>query len=467
MKILEKIKKRKNGIEANVPMYRKVRLRLTILFTFVTSLLLTGLLCVSFYLSAKQQFSLQLSSFTSQSHTVLESVREQNILTSQWLTAKEEACGFRIYLWDNGVELFHNNAHANRIRQVYTHYLPAPSKGRTLRPAAGTLDTLLGCRGIFPEILFYHEQIAKNNSVLQVYFLQSLEPFYAHLKNSLLLYLLLFVSSECILAFFCWYFTGLLLQPLLDSQKSQNRFISGVSHELRTPLAVILSSASACEKAPALQQKIFFQVIAREGEQMSAMLEQLLTLSRADSHSLPLQIEKTDLQTLLLETYESFLPLAMESNHRLSIQLPEAEIPLCDCDSSRIKQVCHILLHNALSHTPAGSSILLFLADGSSKPYETGKICRKEISIGVQDNGSGIPENERNQIFERFYQSPSSRKKGHHGLGLAVAKEITAAHNGTLTVTDAPDGGALFLLSLPVTIPTEKSYRTVIKSILK
>lgn len=72
------------------------------------------------------------------------------------------------------------------------------------------------------------------------------------------------------------------------------------------------------------------------------------------------------------------------------------------------------------------------------------------ITIGVQDNGGGIPNQERERIFERFYQCPSSSKKGHHGLGLAVAKEIAAAHNGTLTVTDAPGGGALFLLSLPV-----------------
>ncbi len=144
----------------------------------VTSALLTALLCVSLYLSAKQQFSLQLSSFTGQSYTVLESIREQNILTSQWLTAKEEACGFRIYLWDNGRELFHNNDHANRILQIYGNYLPVTSGGRSLRRAAGNPDAFIGSHGILPEILLYHKQIAKNNSVLRIYFIQSLEPLY-------------------------------------------------------------------------------------------------------------------------------------------------------------------------------------------------------------------------------------------------------------------------------------------------
>lgn len=433
-------------------MYRKVRLRLTKLFTLVISILLTALLCVSFYLSVRQQFSLQLSSFTGQSNTVIESIGEQNILTAGWLTAMEESAGFRIYLWDNEAEFFHNRDHSNRIPPVYSRYLPAPSDGRTLRQAAGTANVSIGCHGIVPEILYYHRQIIKNGSLLRVCFLQSLEPLYAHIRTGLFLSIALFIGSECLLILFCWYFTGRLLQPLLDSQTSQNRFIASVSHELRTPLAVILANASACAKAPAAEQEPFFQVIAREGAQMSAMLEQLLTLSRADSHGLTLQTEQTDLQTLLLEIYENYLPLTAESGHRLDVRLPEAELPLCACDPSRIRQVCHILLHNALSYTPAGSQIVLFIADGA---YE------KEISIGVRDNGPGIPEDEREKIFERFYrgrrpQRPSAaeagfpEEKGHHGLGLAVAKEIAGAHKGRLTVTEAPDGGAMFLLTLPL-----------------
>lgn len=276
--------------------------------------------------------------------------------------------------------------------------------------------------------------------------MQSLKPLYARIRNSAFLYFALFLFSLCLLALFCWYFTGHLLQPLLASQESQNRFIASVSHELRTPLAVILSNASACEKAPPAEQKPFFQVIAREGGQMSDMLEQLLTLSRADSHGLTLQIEAADLQTLLLETYENFLPLAADSGHLLSIRLPKAELPLCACDVSRIQQVCHILLHNALSYTPSGSTVLLFISEG---PYE------REITIGVQDDGPGIPDEEKEKIFDRFYRAASmpcaaKDEKGHHGLGLAVAKEIISAHKGTLTVTDAEDGGAVFLAALPL-----------------
>ena len=428
-------------------MYQNVRFRLTKLFTVVLSLILAVLLGVCFYFSVRQQFSMQLSSFASQSYTVSESIGEQTVLTSRWLTAREDNAGFRIYLWDNGVGLFHNQDHANQHLSEYTHYLSAQDDGYTLQPQEKAADILVGRHGLLPEVLCYQKQLVKNDSILQVCFLQSLQPLYARVGNSLILYFILFLSSLCLLALFCWYFTGRLLQPLLDSQESQNRFIAGVSHELRTPLAVILSNASACEKAPPSDQKAFFQVIEREGAQMSDMLEQLLTLSRADSHGLDLRATETDLQTLLLETYENFLPLSADSGHLLSIRLPEADIPLCSCDSGRIQQVCHILLHNALSYTPAGSTVLLFLAEGS---YE------KEIAIGVQDNGPGIPDEEKEKIFDRFYRVNSGSftaktEKGHHGLGLAVAREIAAAHGGTLTVSDAPTGGALFLLTLPRT----------------
>lgn len=427
-------------------MYQNVRLRLTRLFTAVLSLLLAVLLGVCFYFSVRQQFSLQLSSFTSQSYTVYESLSEQTVLTSQWLSSHEENAGLRIYLWDNGVELFHNHDHANQLLPEYTHYLSAPDAGRTLHPQEKNADVSVGRYGFLPEILCYRKRLIKNDNILQVCFLQSLKPLYTRIRSSLFLYFVLFLSSLCLLALFCWHFTGRLLQPLLASRESQNRFIASVSHELRTPLAVILSNASACEKAPPPEQKAFFQVIAREGAQMADMLEQLLTLSRADSHGLILQIAQTDLQTLLLETYENFLPLAADCGHLLSIRLPDGELPLCACDAGRIRHVCHILLHNALSYTPAGSTVLLFIAEGS---YE------KEISIGVQDNGPGIPDKEKGKVFDRFYrvQSDSSTaksEKGHHGLGLAVAKEIVSAHRGTLTVADAPAGGALFLLTLPL-----------------
>lgn len=145
-------------------MYQDVRLRLTKLFTAVLSILLAVLLGVCFYFSVRQQFSLQLSSFTSQSYTVCASISEQTVLTSRWLAAHEENAGFRIYLWDNGVELFHNRDHVSQILPEYNHYLSASDAGRTLYPQGKNTDVSVGKHSFLPEILYYQKNWLKTTA---------------------------------------------------------------------------------------------------------------------------------------------------------------------------------------------------------------------------------------------------------------------------------------------------------------
>lgn len=439
-------------------MYQKVRIRLTALFSAVTCSLLLAALAVSFIASEKAQYSLLLSHFTRQAVTLLEEVNERSVLTTDWMASKEKSGSFHLFMTVQGVPAFHNSRHSSRLQSLFEEFssgLPSQSEEPEASEASETFSLRVkqisenpaiyaGYHFLLPSALLYQEQIVKNDSILHIFVLQTLDTLYEKARSSLLFYMLIFIPAACFLTAFCWYFTGRLLRPLLESQKSQNRFLSAASHELRTPLAVILANASACRKAPPENQPAFFDVIDREGSQMSAMLEQLLTLSRADGHGLTMQMAPTDLQTLLLDVYESFLPLAKVSRHILNIRLPEQDLTLCICDGSRIGQVCRILLHNALSYTPAGSCILLSLSFNE-----------KWFEISVQDNGPGIPDAEKEHIFERFYRCPQQNsKKGHHGLGLAVAREIALAHNASLSVHDAPDGGAVFVLRCPVSFAT-------------
>lgn len=437
-------------------MYKKVRTRLTILFSAVTCTLLLALLSVSLYMSEKSQFSLLLSNFAKQSSAVLEDANAQSVLTIDWLSAKETAGSFYLFLLDQGIPIFHDSTHPAEIQKLFDEIVPCfPVDAQaSLSPnfrklsdeptvyAVYTEHPFMGLKKIqrfFPTALFFYDQEWKKSSFLQAFSILSLDTLYLDIQKNLVRYSILFLLAGCFLVCFSRYFTGRLLQPLLDSQESQNRFIASASHELRTPLAVILASASACKNTPPEKQLVFFDVIEREGAQMSDMLEQLLLLSRADSHGLLLRIEKTDLQTLLLDTYESFLPLAKKEEHLLFISLPEEDIPLCSCDSFRIKQVCTILLGNALAYTPKGSRIHLSLA-----------CMEKRIQISVQDNGPGIPDEEKEAIFQRFFRGKhEDSKKGHHGLGLAVAREIAYAHGGNITVQDAPEGGAVFVFYFP------------------
>ncbi len=171
---------------------------------------------------------------------------------------------------------------------------------------------------------------------------------------------------------------------------------------------------------------------------MSSLIDDMLLLSGMEAHTWSVEMRSAELDTLLLETFEAFEPVAAEKSIRLSIKLPETALPPCACDPGRIRQVLSILLHNAVSYTPEQGHICLSLA------YD-GKFYR----ICVADNGIGISDYEKPRIFDRFYRADRSRnQKGHFGLGLSIASEIIKAHQGKILVGDTPGGGSTFTIVL-------------------
>ena len=150
-------------------------------------------------------------------------------------------------------------------------------------------------------------------------------------------------------------------------------------------------------------------------------------------------MEDTELDTLLLDSYEAFLPLAGKNEISLRIALPEEPLPTCRCDAARISQLLAVLISNAITYGTAGGTVWLSLT------YEA-----PHFSLRVADNGPGILPEAREHIFERFYRAEDSRSsKEHFGLGLSIAKEIADAHHGTLAVAERTGGGCVFTLRLP------------------
>ena len=172
---------------------------------------------------------------------------------------------------------------------------------------------------------------------------------------------------------------------------------------------------------------------------MGTLIHNLLTLSGSDNHSLSPDKKPVELDTLLLNSYEAFEPLAAKKSITLSICLPKEALPLCMLDADQISQVLSILLHNAVSYTPEGGKIALSLS-----------FQKEHFLLSVADNGIGISDEEKGKIFDRFYRAEKARStKGHFGLGLSIAYEIVKAHHGTLSAADAPGGGSVFTLKLP------------------
>ena len=247
------------------------------------------------------------------------------------------------------------------------------------------------------------------------------------------------MAAVLLLTAFSWHFTKKVLAPVEENRKRQIQFVAAASHELRSPLTVILTTLSAVRSGILPKDDAFLDTLESEGTRMSRLITDMLQLANADSHSWSMFPVPTELDTLLLQTWESNESLASRKNLGWEIHLPDKEVPACCCDPERIRQILSILIDNAFSYTPSGGRILLGL-----------EVMGNQLCLSVSDTGPGIPDSEKSAVFERFYRADPSRKnKSHFGLGLSIAKEIVSLHKGQLLVTDTPGGGATFQVLLP------------------
>jgi len=215
----------------------------------------------------------------------------------------------------------------------------------------------------------------------------------------------------------------------------RRRLLADVTHELRTPLTVMQGNLEAMLDGVYPRDDDHLEPILNETRVMSRLIEDLRTLSLAESGALKLHTEPTDLSILATETMASFRAQADAAAVSLKAEVP-TELPLLDIDPVRIREVLTNLIANALRHTPAGGMITVI-----------GKGDGGHIAISVVDTGSGISAADLPHIFDRFFKSEESRGMG---LGLAIAKNLVAAHGGEITAQSEPGRGATIRFTLPV-----------------
>lgn len=237
-----------------------------------------------------------------------------------------------------------------------------------------------------------------------------------------------------------WGFTLWAVRPVRENQRRQSEFISAAGHELRSPLAVIRAAAGTLRTAPSGKAERFAGLIEGECERLGRLTDDLLCLAGADGGRLSLTLSPTEPETLLLAAAERYEPVARQKGVHIAVGLPPEALPRLICDEQRVQQVMSALLDNAIRYTPEGGVIRCGVRSGG-----------KSVRFWVADSGSGIPDSEKERVFERFYRGDQARTgKGHYGLGLSVAREIARLHRGSLILRDSQEGGAEFILRLPL-----------------
>jgi signal transduction histidine kinase len=234
---------------------------------------------------------------------------------------------------------------------------------------------------------------------------------------------------------------------------SQQRFVADVSHELRTPLTVIKGNVSLMRKLRKVDLESLTS-IDQEVDRLTRLVGDLLLLAQAESRRLPLDMKPLQLDKLLLEVFQQMRTLAGD---RLHVHIREIDQVEVIGDRDRLKQVFLNLGGNAIQYTPAGGEVNLDLRKNGHT-----------AQISFSDTGPGIKPEDLPHIFERFYRSDTSRKRGKEdsfGLGLSIAFWIVRNHGGSIEVESTIGSGSKFTVILP--LPEEASMAEITTPISK
>ena len=237
----------------------------------------------------------------------------------------------------------------------------------------------------------------------------------------------------------------------------KTRFMANVSHEMRTPLQGILGfSEIGRMKAKELDSRRildYFDNILESGKRMHVLVESLLTLAEdawrkqagLDAH----QKQVIDLHDFVAEVINLAELRAEKRQQRIVVEI-QSTISSFVGDANRLRQVVEHLLNNALTYSPPGTTVTLRVQDSQLRGRR-GSGIKPALSLLVIDHGCGIPESEMNAVFEPFYQSTrTATGAGGTGLGLPLSRCILQRHNGTMKLTNRPEGGVSAEIVLPI-----------------
>lgn len=231
-------------------------------------------------------------------------------------------------------------------------------------------------------------------------------------------------------------------EELESAANMRREFSANVSHEMKTPLQVISGYAELMENGlvSVPDQERFGGIIHREAQNMRALIDDVLTLSKLDEPTLDRQMMPVNLYALA-EAVKTRL-IAISSPKGVVVRVSTDSAFLCEVPGARmlLEQMVYNLLDNAIRYAPADSQIDVVISSGG-----------ESVGLSVIDRGPGIPPELSEAVFQRFYRIDKSRSKetGGTGLGLAIVKHVVELHDGTIELSETQGGGATFTVRLP------------------
>jgi signal transduction histidine kinase len=231
---------------------------------------------------------------------------------------------------------------------------------------------------------------------------------------------------------------------LVEQVKSD--FVSTVSHELRTPLTSIYGFAETLLRQDVMfgeeERQTFLRYIASESQRLTSIVDTLLNVARLDTGDLQVHLAETDVRDVVGQVLDT-VSAAEGNGHEFVVELPDEPLA-ARADPEKLRQVCSILVDNALRYSPEGGTVTV----GAARREDT-------VEVSVADEGIGIPQADQEQIFRKFYRGSDAELRagaGGTGLGLFIARGLVTAMGGRIWVSSQEGEGSRFAFELPAAV---------------
>ena len=426
-------------------MFTKLKRKLIWTYTITTGVILTVVVILTLFVSSWKTRDNYMQTFHNNFNTIVSKLQIENTIKNLWVASQENKNHLIISIEENGIPLqLLREEKTQKLRKQQIDKLREFAKKDGIDASLSPVSVEEIRSRVYKweeDSSFYYGQILIFSTDNGYRSLLCIEKFPNAKLNQIkteAFFLLIDLLGIFLLYCVSVWFVGHSLKPLEENKRRQDEFVASASHELRSPLAVIKANLSLVKKQEE-KKEVCLEQIGKECNRMAHLIDDMLLLASIDTGNWNVDLKTVEVENLIIETYETYLPLCKEKKIVLEIDLPEEEIKNMKGDMIRMKQVLSILMDNAIRFSKEGSKIVL-----RGNMLNMGK---RKILLEVEDYGEGISLEKKEFIFERFYQEDKSRSdKNHFGLGLSIAKQLVVLQQGTIVCRDTKGGGATFSL---------------------
>jgi len=434
-------------------MYRHLKKKLVMMYWLTSTMILVCVILIILFYWVKRDRRNELTAFERAAENFAEQAQQAEGIKHSWVKQMESRNEWYLKFYENDVDLQlpDGSIEEESLDDLFSQLHAVVEDEQPLffnvlyyngMKSSGIHELSNSDGNIYYGKIYFMKFNTSNRKVLILHRITTTKAAVLRYVSVLMLCLLF---GSLLLFIFSFCYVGYVVRPVEEANTKQKAFIASVSHELRTPLAVLQVGVGSLKKELDVMEdgtRLKRYLYPMEGEcvRMNRLVEDMLLLAATDQKNWTIRTESVDIETLLIECYDSFCMMNQEHQNQIQIDLSEEVLPEIQGDTQRLKQVIMILLDNAMSYTNPEDGITL---RAYAKDHE--------ISIEVEDHGEGMSDAEKQKVFEQFYRRENSRNnRRHFGLGLSIAKRLVELHQGRIEVKDTKGQGTTFVVHLPV-----------------